>query len=237
MTECMTLMAVGWGDDSHPDCAIADHFSAYLLGVKPTKPGYKNFSVKPQPTREVRWAKGVVPTPHGPITASWAVTGVAMKLALTVKELKVAASASSSHEEGGWSIANLFAAPGDSDKKGYSSEPSATENAVEWLEFDLGAETALSKIVLLPRDGKPVAGFPRDFKVQLAKQKGAFTTVANYSDFAPPDGRGLSVDLNTVIGFPSARYVRIEVTRLGLPPLDEPNVRRLQFSRVRLLRP
>ena len=293
VTECMTLMAVGWGDDSHPDCAIADHFSAYLLGVKPTKPGYKNFSVKPQPTREVRWAKGVVPTPHGPITASWAVTGDAMKLALTVpkdtsadillpkggsltingkpgalsemkpgtyqievrglpegvwtdptdrqaeveKELKVAASASSSHEDGGWGIANLFAAPGDSDKKGYSSGPSATENAVEWLEFDLGAETALSKIVLLPRDGKPVAGFPRDFKVQLAKQKGAFTTVANYSDFAPPDRRGLSVDLNTVIGFPSARYVRIEVTRLGPPPLDEPNVRRLQFSRVRLLRP
>ncbi len=292
-TECMNLGAVGWGDDSHPDCAIADHFSGYLLGVRPTTPGYKNFSVKPQPTREVRWAKGVVPTPHGPITASWAVTGDALKLAVTVpkdtsadillpkggsvtingkpgtienlkagtyqiearglpdgvwkdptdrqaeveKELKPASMASSSHEQGGWGIGNLFAAPGDSDKKGYSSGPSATENALEWLEFDLGEETALSKIVLVPRDGKPTSGFPRDFKVQLAKQKGAFTTAATYSDFAPPDERGLSVNLGTVIGFPSARYVRIEVTRLGPPPLDEPGVRRLQFSRVRLQRP
>ena len=38
VTECMSLLTGGWGDDSHPDTAIADHCSAYLLGVKPTSP-------------------------------------------------------------------------------------------------------------------------------------------------------------------------------------------------------
>ena len=297
-TECMGMMTKGWGDESHPDTAIADHFSAYLLGVKPTAPGYKTFRVRPQPTREVRWAKGVVPTPHGLVEASWELTGDAFKLALTVpkgtcadillpkggrltvngkvgtcselkagayqievrglpanawadptdrqavseKELKPVPTAASSHEKGGWGLANLFAPVGDADKKGYSSGPCASEKAAEWLEFDLGAETTLAKIVLLPGGGttaigKPGFGFPRDFTVQLAKQPGAFTTVADYTDCPVPDENGLSVNLYTVIGFPSARYVRIAVTRLGEPSLGEPGVRRLQFSRVRLLRP
>lgn len=297
-TECMSLQTSGWGDDSHPDCAIADHFSAYLLGVRPTAPGYTKFNVKPQATREVRWARGLVPTPHGPISAAWELTNDALKLALTVpqdtcadivlpkggsvsvngkpgscaelkagvyqievsglaagvwtdptdrqadaeKELKPVATASSSHEAGGWGLVNLFAPLGDSDKKGYSSRPCPSEKAVEWLEFDLGAETPLAKIVLLPRDGdaasgKTGAGFPRDFRVQLAQQPGAFTTVATYTDCPAPGEAGLSVNLYTVIGCATARYVRIAVTRLGEAAADEPAVHRLQFSRVRLLGP
>ena len=85
--------------------------------------------------------------------------------------------------------------------------------------------------------GKPGFGFPRDFAVQLAKQPGAFTTAATYTDCPVPGEGGLSVSLYTVIGFPSARYVRIAVTRLGEPGLGELGVRRLQLSRVRLLRP
>lgn len=292
-TECMSLLTSGWGDDSHPDTAIADHLSAYLLGVTPTTPGYRNFSVKPQPTREVRWAKGIVPTPHGPVTTAWELTENSFKLALTVpentsadvrlpqggsvivngkpgtlsalkagnyqieirglpatawadptdrhaqaeKELSPVSTASSSHEQGGWGIANLFAPPGDAEKKGYSSGPNKSEQAEEWLEFDLGAETALGNLVLFPREGKSGAGFPRDFKVQLARQPGEFTTVATYADCPAPDDTGLKVSLHTVIGDPSARYVRIAVTRLGPPPSDEPGVHRLQFSRVRLLKP
>ncbi len=293
VTECMSLLTSGWGDDSHPDCAIADHFSAYLLGVTPTAPGYVNFRVKPHPTREVHWARGIVPTPHGPITAAWTLEMDRFKLDLVVpdgssaevrlpeggtvtvngkpgsilalkpgnyeiearglpadawtdptdrqaeaeKELKPAATASTSHEAGGWGIENLFAPAADVDKKGYSSGPSAGEQATEWLEFDLGAETALAHIVLFPRGGNLGAGFPRDFTVQLAKQPGAFTTVATYSDCPAPDERGMKVDLHSVIGFPSARYVKIAVTRLGPSPSDEPGIHRLQFSRVRLLRP
>lgn len=293
VTECMSLLGSGWGDDSHPDTAIANHFSSYLLGVKPVTPGYRTFSVKPQPTREVRWAKGIVPTPQGPIKAAWSVTGDVMKLDLTVpgdatadvilpesgnvtingergslsklrkgsyqievrglpgavwldptdrkaeaeRELQPVPSASSSHEEGGWGLANLFASPGDADRKGYSSGPNASENASEWLEFDLGSETVLGSMVLIPREGSPVAGFPRDFKVQLAKKTGEFTTVSDQIACPSPDRRGLKLSFYTVVGFPSARYVRILVSRLGSPPSDEPGVHRLQFSRVRLLPP
>jgi len=168
-TECMGMMTKGWGDESHPDTAIAGHFSAYLLGVEPTSPGYATFSVRPQPTREVRWAKGLVPTPHGPIQAEWELTNDVFRLALAVpkgakagvwlpeggvvtlngkrqsrpfgwltgrceiearglpasawadptdkrvateKLVTPVANAASSHEAGGWGVANLFAPEG-----------------------------------------------------------------------------------------------------------------------------
>lgn len=298
-TECMGMMTKGWGDESHPDTAIAGHFSASLLGVEPTSPGYATFSVRPQPTREVRWAKGVVPTPRGPITASWELTNGVFRLWLDAprgtranvwlpeggvvtlngterpgflggltgrceievrglppdawadptdkriapeKVVTPAAKAASSHEEGGWGVANLFAPEDDASKKGYSSAPRAAEQVSEWLEFDLGAEAPLSKIVLVPGPGstaskKPGFGFPRDFTVQLARQPGAYETVATYADCPAPDEDGLTVELYTVIGYPSARFVKINVTRLGEPSFGEPGVRRLQLSRVQLLRP
>ena len=298
VTECMDMITNGWGDESHPDTAIADHFSAFLLGVIPISPGYKTFSVKPQPTREVRWAKGIVPTPHGPIMSSWEITNDTLQLDLTVpagtsanvlvpadgkvtvngkpgtladlktgtykikvnnlpanvwddptdqhaeveKDLKPVAKASSTHESGGWGLANLFFPVSGTVSKGYSSKPSASDKANEWLEFDLGEETALAKIVLFSREGKTEKGelgpgFPRAFSVQLAKQPGAYTTVATFDDCPAPDDQGLTVKLNTVIGYPTARFVRIAVTRLGAPASDEPGVHRLQVLRVQLLRP
>ena len=63
------------------------------------------------------------------------------------------------------------------------------------------------------------------------------TTVATVADCPVPGEDGLTVDLYTVIGYPSARYVRIAVTRLGETSAGEPGVRRLQFSRIQLLRP
>ncbi len=297
-TECMSLLTRGWGDESHPDTAIAGHFSAYLLGVRPTAPGYGRFLFRPQPAPGVTWARGVVPSPHGPIAAAWAQQGEALVLSLEVpagtvadvalpaggtvtvngkagalnglaagayaievrglppdawadptlagpateKGLTPVSKASSSHEAGGWALANLFAPPEDKDRKGYSSVSHATDRATEWLEFDLGAETALARIVLLPRDGTtakggPGVGFPRDFTVQVAKRPDAYETVATYTDRQAPDAGGLTVDLYTVIGYPSVRYVRLVATRLGDPCGTEPGAYRLQFGRVRLLRP
>jgi alpha-L-rhamnosidase len=290
-TECMGMITRGWGDESHPDTAIADHFSAYLLGVRPLTPGFARFAVRPLPVQEVTWAKGMVPTPHGAIAAGWELTGSTLRLTLTVPrgtradvvlprggrvlvngkadalegltpgayeivvnglsagawgdptlsataaatELTPVVRASSSHEEGGWGAANLFAPSEEKQKQGFSSAPHASAEATEWLEFDLGAETALSKIVLVPRGGG--AGFPRDFTVQIAKQPGAYTTVAKYSDCPAPGASGLTVDLYTVIGYPSARYVRIAATRLGEPARDESANYRLQLARIRVVRP
>ena len=78
-SECMNMLTRGWGDESHPDTAIAAHFSAYILGVTPTVPGFSRFQVRPTP-------RGVVPTPHGPITAAWENAGKTFRLDLSVPQ-------------------------------------------------------------------------------------------------------------------------------------------------------
>lgn len=83
-TECMGMGTRGWGDESHPDTAIAYLFSAYILGVEPLEPGFRRFQVRPLPVKEVDWATGLVPTPHGNIEAGWEKTGTVLKLKLTV---------------------------------------------------------------------------------------------------------------------------------------------------------
>ncbi len=297
-TECMGMITRGWGDESHPDTAIAAHFSAYILGVRPTEPGYRRFTVRPQPVKEVTWARGVVPTPHGPVTAGWELSGRTLKLTLTVPQGTVADAvmpkcgrllvngqtgdgrnlgtgayvieacdlaadaladptlakaatvtsqrralkASSSHEAGGWGLDGLFAPGQDQAKKGYSSEAHPSSDASEWIEIDLGEETTLAQLVLVPRvdaaaAGREVAGFPRDFTLQLAKEPGKFSTVKTFTDCPAPDARGLTLELYTVISYPAARYIRLAATRLGEPARDEPGRYRLQLSRLRLVRP
>ena len=70
VTECMGLPTRGWGDEAHPDTAVAGIFTNYLLGVEPLAPGYARFRVKPQPSG-LAWAKGRVPTPKGFIDVAW----------------------------------------------------------------------------------------------------------------------------------------------------------------------
>lgn len=59
-----TSMAHGWGT------GVVPALTNYVLGVTPTGPGFSSWSVKPIPG-DVMWAKGVVPTPKGPIRVDW----------------------------------------------------------------------------------------------------------------------------------------------------------------------
>ncbi|MBR2838468.1 MAG: acetylxylan esterase [Kiritimatiellae bacterium] len=70
-SECMSLHTRGWGDEAHPDTAIAGILSNYVLGVEPTEPGYAKYSVKPRPSKGVTSASGIVPTPWGALQVSW----------------------------------------------------------------------------------------------------------------------------------------------------------------------
>ena len=70
-SECMGLVRKGWGDEAHPDTAIAGLFTNYLLGIEPTSPGFDTFSFRVPKTSRITWASGTVPTPHGDIVASW----------------------------------------------------------------------------------------------------------------------------------------------------------------------
>ena len=70
-SECMSLHTRGWGDEAHPDTAIAGILTNYILGVEPTAPGFATYNVRPQPSAGVTSASGIVPTPWGRIHISW----------------------------------------------------------------------------------------------------------------------------------------------------------------------
>jgi hypothetical protein len=59
-----TSLAHGWST------GVVPLLTNYILGVMPQGPGFSTFSVKPIPG-DVQWAKGMVPTPHGPICVAW----------------------------------------------------------------------------------------------------------------------------------------------------------------------
>jgi hypothetical protein len=56
-----------------------------ILGVKPTKPGFAEFTVEPKPC-DLTWAEGVVPSPAGDIPVRWEKSGKTLTLTLTVPE-------------------------------------------------------------------------------------------------------------------------------------------------------
>ncbi|MBV9448964.1 MAG: twin-arginine translocation signal domain-containing protein [Streptosporangiaceae bacterium] len=62
-----TSLAHGWAAGATPA------LSMYVLGGRPLTPGYRTFLAEPQPG-DLTWAKGRVPTPHGPIIIDWTTT-------------------------------------------------------------------------------------------------------------------------------------------------------------------
>ena len=72
-----TSLAHGWASGA----SVA--LSSYALGVRPAAPGFKEWVVAPQPG-PLTWARGQVPTPHGPLTASWTRDGDRFELTLDV---------------------------------------------------------------------------------------------------------------------------------------------------------
>ncbi len=76
ITDSNASLAHGWGT------APVFAFSNYLLGVKPTAPGFQAWRVAPQ-TGDLSWVQGQVPTPHGPIAVSWSHTNGILNLEVT----------------------------------------------------------------------------------------------------------------------------------------------------------
>jgi hypothetical protein len=59
-----TSMAHGWSTGALP--ALTNE----LLGASPTAPGFATWLVRPHPG-SITWARGQVPTPHGPLSVQW----------------------------------------------------------------------------------------------------------------------------------------------------------------------
>jgi alpha-L-rhamnosidase len=66
-------LAHGWGGGPVPA------LSGYVLGIRPTAPGYRHWIIAPQPG-DLRFAQGQAPTPHGPIASRWRRGGGSFKL-------------------------------------------------------------------------------------------------------------------------------------------------------------
>lgn len=58
--------------------------TTYVLGVRPLKPGFREWTVEPLPSADLTWAKGEVPTPYGPLAVQWERSGDDGHLVLTV---------------------------------------------------------------------------------------------------------------------------------------------------------
>jgi alpha-L-rhamnosidase len=77
ITDSNASLAHGWAT------APVSAFSSYLLGVQPTSPGYKSWTIAPQ-SGGLAWAQGRVPTPSGPIVSRWESSHDSFKLTIAV---------------------------------------------------------------------------------------------------------------------------------------------------------
>ncbi|MET9773939.1 discoidin domain-containing protein [Streptomyces sp. NPDC006367] len=148
-------------------------------------------------------------------------------------------TSNNSLENGDWgrdriTDGTLTGAPG---AKGYTSNdfPSAGIGANPvWVEIDLGADTDIDAVRLFPRTDTPAAGggtagFPVDFTLQ-ARADGAasHTTVRTVTGEPDPGGLVQTYGFRTT----TARYLRLQATRLGKSASDEPARHRLQLAEL-----
>ncbi|MER6186982.1 discoidin domain-containing protein [Streptomyces sp. NPDC001652] len=121
--------------------------------------------------------------------------------------------------------------------KGYTSNEftsaDVSANPV-WVEIDLGADTDLDAVRLFPRTdtgaaGGETAGFPVDFTIQTRPDgAGTYTTVRTVTGQANPQGLVQTYGFKTT----TARYVRLQATKLGAPASDESSKFRLQLAEL-----
>jgi hypothetical protein len=83
-----------------------------------------------------------------------------------------------------------------------------------------------------PRGGGGTAGFPVDFTLQTrADGSSTYTTVRTVTGQPNPNGLVQTYDFKTT----TARYVRLQVTKLGAPAADETTKYRLQLAEIRVV--
>ncbi|MCI8497407.1 MAG: family 78 glycoside hydrolase catalytic domain [Clostridiales bacterium] len=126
---------------------------------------------------------------------------------------------------GDWNAAHLtdgvyLSIPGSF---GCTTSGSNTDQVSFWFEIDLGKDMDFNRIQLYPRsdtfavDGK-TASFPKDFEIQVrAEGETKYRTVASFEDFESPYQKPAVIEFDSA----NARYVRLNVTRVGNPPAGE----------------
>jgi hypothetical protein len=83
-TQTVREMGPERGDYSHGWIASPTYqMSSKILGVSPAAPGFDRILIRPELCGLV-WAKGTVPTPHGPVDVAWQSDGTALRMNVTL---------------------------------------------------------------------------------------------------------------------------------------------------------
>jgi alpha-L-rhamnosidase len=76
---------LGMASHCHPMYAtISGWFYTYLLGIRPTEPGFASFDFRPYVPKALPWVDGTLKTVKGDIAASWKQTDSGVDLEVTV---------------------------------------------------------------------------------------------------------------------------------------------------------
>ncbi len=143
-------------------------------------------------------------------------------------------------ETSDWGVAHLTDGieTSISGAEGYTSNTFSSSNAssnAPYVDVDLGSNQSFNSVSLFPRTDAETANgntpdFPVAFTIQVAPDGGSYTTVATITNQANPNGSPQTYSFATT----TARHVRIVVTTLGNPALNESgaNYYRLQLAEI-----
>ena len=118
--------------------------------------------------------------------------------------------------------------------KGYTSDPPRTgPNNHECVTIDLGKNTAFNRIKMYPRtDVKSTTGvapnWPADFTIQVEPDGGSYAMVQTVTNDSNNAMQAKAYDFTKQ----NARYIKIDVTKLGVPASGEVTSYRFQLAEV-----
>jgi alpha-L-rhamnosidase len=92
LNEGSTLTTEAWNFPDKPNqdwnhawgSAPGNLIPRYVLGVRPTKPGYEELVIQPQLGTSLKFANGIVPTPRGPVTVNVTNSASGVEMSLVV---------------------------------------------------------------------------------------------------------------------------------------------------------
>jgi hypothetical protein len=158
--------------------------------------------------------------------------------ASTVANLALGATVTgcTSLESSDWGAVNLTdgITTSVSGSKGYTSDPGQTgPNNHECVTIDLGANTLFNRLILYPRtDVKSTTGgapnWPANFTIQVKPDGGSFAVVQTETN----DSNSTAQPKTYNFTGQNARYIKIDVTKLGVPASDETGNYRFQLAEV-----
>lgn len=147
-------------------------------------------------------------------------------------------TATNSVESGAWGAAKLTDGTSSylNANAGYSGTSYGSQNNTVYVQADLGSNQSVSKVKLYPRaDGAVAVGggsanYPVDFTIQVSTDGLNYTTAKTVT--AEPNPNGIPQEYTFTAA--TARYVKVNVTKLGTPPTGEPTLYRLQLAEMKV---